>query len=91
MEHIIIKIKTKMANKIRIVEELEINIYEYRKRNDGFYPKYATISYDSFRELETVRLQSYGDRRRLRFMNVIILKSQDLETEEIVLSEEKMK
>jgi len=66
-------------------------LYEYRKRNDGLYPKYVTISYDSFRELETVRLRDYGDRQRLRFMNVIVLKSQDLETEEIVLSEEKMK
>lgn len=80
-----------MGNKIRIVELLVANIHEYRERNDGLYPKYATISYDSFRDLETVRLKDYSDRQRLRFMNVIVLESQDLETEEIVLSEEKMK
>lgn len=91
MERIITEIK--MGNKIRVIELLEINIYEYRRRNDGLYPKYATVSYDSFRDLETVRPRDYSDsdRQRLRFMNVIVLRSQDLKIEEIVLSEEKMK
>lgn len=79
-----------MANKIKIIEQLEIAIYEYRKKNDGCFPKYVTISYDNFRDLEINRCRDYNG-QRLRFMNVIVLKSQDLEAEEIVLSEEKMK
>ena len=50
----------------KIVELLQRAIYQYREVNYGLHPKYVTISYDDYRDLEYARLRDYGKKGEIK-------------------------